>query len=57
LRGRRLREKVVGKDGPHSLAGFARTISINLIGTFNLIRLAGGCDDRPTRRTPTASAA
>ena len=33
-------EKVVGKDGPHSLAGFARTIDINLIGTFNLIRLA-----------------
>ena len=33
-------EKVVGKEGPHSLAGFARTISINLIGTFNLLRLA-----------------
>jgi NAD(P)-dependent dehydrogenase (short-subunit alcohol dehydrogenase family) len=33
-------EKVVGKEGPHSLAGFARAININLIGTFNLIRLA-----------------
>ena len=33
-------EKVVGKEGPHSLAGFARTININLVGTFNLIRLA-----------------
>jgi NAD(P)-dependent dehydrogenase (short-subunit alcohol dehydrogenase family) len=33
-------EKVVGKDGPHSLASFARAIGINLIGTFNLIRLA-----------------
>jgi len=33
-------EKVVGKDGPHSLAGFARTININLIGTFNVARLA-----------------
>jgi NAD(P)-dependent dehydrogenase (short-subunit alcohol dehydrogenase family) len=33
-------EKVVGKEGPHTLAGFARTISINLIGTFNLVRLA-----------------
>ena len=33
-------EKVVGKDGPHSLSGFARAISINLIGTFNLVRLA-----------------
>ena len=33
-------EKVVGKEGPHSLAGFSRTININLIGTFNMIRLA-----------------
>jgi NAD(P)-dependent dehydrogenase (short-subunit alcohol dehydrogenase family) len=33
-------EKVVGKEGPHSLTGFARTVNINLIGTFNLIRLA-----------------
>jgi len=33
-------EKVVGKEGPHSLAGFARTININLIGTFNMLRLA-----------------
>jgi NAD(P)-dependent dehydrogenase (short-subunit alcohol dehydrogenase family) len=33
-------ERVVGKTGPHSLANFTRTISINLIGTFNVIRLA-----------------
>lgn len=33
-------EKVVGKDGPHALASFARTIAINLVGTFNVIRLA-----------------
>jgi len=33
-------EKVVGKEGPHSLAGFVRTININLIGTFNMARLA-----------------
>ena len=32
--------KTVGKDGPHPLESFARTISINLIGTFNMIRLA-----------------
>jgi NAD(P)-dependent dehydrogenase (short-subunit alcohol dehydrogenase family) len=32
--------KTVGKDGPHPLDSFARTISINLIGTFNMIRLA-----------------
>ncbi|EJB06486.1 dehydrogenase of unknown specificity [Rhizobium leguminosarum bv. trifolii WSM597] len=33
-------EKVVGRDGPHRLESFARTIGINLIGTFNMIRLA-----------------
>lgn len=33
-------ERVVGKSGPHSLANFTRTIHINLIGTFNVIRLA-----------------
>ena len=33
-------EKTVGKDGPHSLEKFAKVISINLIGTFNMIRLA-----------------
>jgi NAD(P)-dependent dehydrogenase (short-subunit alcohol dehydrogenase family) len=32
--------KTVGKDGPHPLDSFTRTISINLIGTFNMIRLA-----------------
>jgi NAD(P)-dependent dehydrogenase (short-subunit alcohol dehydrogenase family) len=31
-------EKTVGKDGPHSLASFTRVITINLIGTFNMIR-------------------
>ena len=33
-------EKVVGRDGPHKLETFARTIGINLVGTFNMIRLA-----------------
>jgi NAD(P)-dependent dehydrogenase (short-subunit alcohol dehydrogenase family) len=32
--------KTVGKDGPHKLADFVRVVNINLIGTFNLIRLA-----------------
>jgi len=32
-------EKTVGKDGPHSLASFKRVIEVNLIGTFNVIRL------------------
>ncbi|MEW5879135.1 MAG: 3-hydroxyacyl-CoA dehydrogenase [Pseudomonadota bacterium] len=33
-------EKTVGKDGPHRLDTFARVINVNLIGTFNMIRLA-----------------
>jgi len=33
-------EKVVGREGPHTLAGFVRAININLIGSFNLTRLA-----------------
>ncbi|HVE88171.1 MAG TPA: 3-hydroxyacyl-CoA dehydrogenase [Burkholderiaceae bacterium] len=33
-------EKTVGKDGPHVLPNFARVIGINLIGTFNMIRVA-----------------
>lgn len=33
-------EKVVGKEGPHRLESFAKVININLIGTFNMIRLA-----------------
>lgn len=33
-------EKVVGKEGPHSLQAFRRVIDINLVGTFNMIRLA-----------------
>ncbi len=33
-------EKVLGRDGPHRLDSFARTIAINLTGTFNMIRVA-----------------
>jgi len=33
-------EKTLGKEGPHALASFARVIQINLIGSFNLTRLA-----------------
>ncbi|MCZ4094403.1 3-hydroxyacyl-CoA dehydrogenase [Sinorhizobium psoraleae] len=33
-------EKVLGRDGPHRLESFTRAIGINLIGTFNMIRLA-----------------
>jgi len=33
-------ERTLGKDAPHDLQRFIRVISINLIGTFNMIRLA-----------------
>src|ERR1700760_1669308 len=32
--------RVVGRDGPMPLEDFARVINVNLIGTFNAIRLA-----------------
>lgn len=33
-------EKVLGKEGPHRLESFSRAITINLIGSFNMLRLA-----------------
>ncbi len=33
-------EKVVGKNGPHRLDSFAKVIGVNLIGAFNMIRVA-----------------
>lgn len=33
-------EKVIGKDGPHRLASFAKTVQVNLVGAFNMVRLA-----------------
>ena len=33
-------ERVLGREGPHPLDRFARVIAVNLIGTFNVIRLA-----------------
>jgi NAD(P)-dependent dehydrogenase (short-subunit alcohol dehydrogenase family) len=44
-------EKVVGRGAPHSLAGFVRAVNINLIGTFNLLRLAA---EAMTQNTPNA---
>jgi NAD(P)-dependent dehydrogenase (short-subunit alcohol dehydrogenase family) len=34
-------KRIVGRDGPMPLADFERVVSINLIGTFNALRLAG----------------
>ena len=44
-------ERVVGKEGPHVLASFVRAININLVGTFNVIRLAA---DAMARGAPNA---
>ena len=44
-------EKTVGKEGTHALASFARVIGINLIGTFNMIRLAAAA---MSKQEPTA---
>jgi NAD(P)-dependent dehydrogenase (short-subunit alcohol dehydrogenase family) len=33
-------EKVVGRDGPHRLESFIRVVQVNLIGVFNMLRLA-----------------
>ncbi|QRZ15298.1 3-hydroxyacyl-CoA dehydrogenase [Paracoccus methylovorus] len=39
-------EKIVGREGPHGLESFARAIQINLIGTFNMLRLAADAMSR-----------
>ncbi len=33
-------EKIVGKQGPHDLDRFRKVVEVNLVGTFNVIRLA-----------------
>ena len=33
-------KRIVGRDGPQALDTFAQTIQVNLVGTFNLLRLA-----------------
>ena len=33
--------RVLGRQGPHDLGVFTKVVQINLIGTFNVIRLAG----------------
>jgi NAD(P)-dependent dehydrogenase (short-subunit alcohol dehydrogenase family) len=32
--------RIVGKEGPHDLAFFSKVIGVNLVGTFNMLRLA-----------------
>jgi NAD(P)-dependent dehydrogenase (short-subunit alcohol dehydrogenase family) len=33
-------EKILGRSGPHNLATFTRIVTVNLVGTFNVLRLA-----------------
>ncbi len=42
-------ERVLGKNGPSSLETFSKVINVNLIGTFNVIRLAASVmsENRP----------
>src|SRR3954469_8343535 len=47
-----LAERTLGKEAPHDLARFARVINVNLIGTFNMIRLAA---DAMAKASPNAS--
>jgi len=45
-------EKTVGKNGPHTLGVFSKCITVNLIGSFNMIRL---CADAMSKNTPEAT--
>ena len=39
-------EKILGRNGPHKLDSFARAVTINLVGTFNMLRLAAQAMER-----------
>lgn len=40
--------KTVGRDGPHPLGAFSRTVDINLVGSFNVARLAAAAMAKET---------
>ncbi|WP_397543962.1 SDR family NAD(P)-dependent oxidoreductase [Roseovarius salis] len=44
-------EKTLGRDGPHALDSFRRTVDINLVGSFNVARLAAA---EIAKREPSA---
>ena len=51
-------ERTINRDGdPHDLDTFRKIVEINLIGTFNVLRLVGVGDERATSPTSTANAA
>jgi NAD(P)-dependent dehydrogenase (short-subunit alcohol dehydrogenase family) len=45
-------ERTLGKEAPHDLQRFLRVINVNLVGTFNMIRLAA---DAMVKAVPNAS--
>ena len=49
-------EKTIGKEGPHALSTFTKVVMVNLIGSFNMIRLAAEAMAKgtPTRRASVA---
>jgi NAD(P)-dependent dehydrogenase (short-subunit alcohol dehydrogenase family) len=47
-----LAERTLGKEAPHDLGRFTRTLTVNVIGTFNMIRLAA---DAMAKASPNAS--
>lgn len=44
-------EKTLGKDGPHRLESFSKAVTVNLIGSFNMARLAA---EAMAKNTPNA---
>jgi NAD(P)-dependent dehydrogenase (short-subunit alcohol dehydrogenase family) len=47
-----LAERTLGKEAPHDLGRFQKVINVNVIGTFNMIRLAA---DAMAKASPNAS--
>jgi len=39
-------ERVLGREGPHRLESFTRCVTVNLIGSFNMLRLAAAAMER-----------
>ena len=47
-----LAERTLGKEAPHDLARFVKVVTINVVGTFNMIRLAA---DAMAKASPNAA--
>ena len=45
-------ERTIGKEAPHDLGRFVKVITVNVVGTFNMIRLAA---DAMAKAVPNAS--